>query len=172
MNFIDKNEMDALVANSGAVVIDVREPAEFLEASLPGAINHPSSAFNIEDYKPFIHRPLILMCHTNNRATKIAGLLQDNDFTRLHILKNGMSGILQSGAVQPSNAKGWTIDRQFRFTLGMLLAIFFAGYFLVSEKFIIIPAILCAGLVFTSLIDKCYMRQGIAMLPWNKGKKV
>ena len=63
--------------------------------------------------------------------------------------------------------KGWTIDRQFRLALGLSLAVFLLGYFLVSEIFIVIPVILCIGLTYTSIIDRCYMRLGIAMLPWN-----
>jgi hypothetical protein len=57
-------------------------------------------------------------------------------------------------------------------TLGVLLAIFLGGDFLSIQWLIAIPIILATGLIFTSLIDRCYMRMGIALLPWNRGKKV
>ena len=57
-------------------------------------------------------------------------------------------------------------------TIGVLLTIFLLGYFLGEAKWVVfIPIILATGLVVTSIIDRCYMRMGIAMLPWNKNKK-
>lgn len=64
----------------------------------------------------------------------------------------------------------WSVDRQFRFLLGVLIAIFLIGQYWMSDAFTAIPVILCLGLIITAIIDKCYLRIGIAMLPWNRAQ--
>ena len=62
----------------------------------------------------------------------------------------------------------WSVDRQFRFVLGIFIALYLIGFHWMSALFSIIPVILCLGLIITAIIDKCYLRVGIAMLPWNR----
>lgn len=155
-----------------AVLIDVREPIEFAEANHPGSINLPLLSFKPEDYVSYKNRPIILICQTQTRSIRVGEKLQKAGFNNLFILKNGMNGLLNDGVEINTSLKGWTIDRQFRITLGILLLIFLLGFNFISSYFIIIPIILCCGLIFTSLIDKCFMRMAIARLPWNKGKNI
>lgn len=172
MILIDKNEMLRLTRDQKGVLIDVREPLEFEEASYPGSINIPLSKFDIEQFIPYKNVPLTLICQTQNRSIKAGEQLQKNGFTSIFILKNGMTGLLNDGTEVNTAKNGWTIDRQFRMTLGVLLLIFLLGSYFISHYFIIIPVILCCGLIFTSIIDRCFMRMAIAKLPWNKGKKM
>ncbi|HKK76629.1 MAG TPA: hypothetical protein VJ953_16250 [Saprospiraceae bacterium] len=51
------------------------------------------------------------------------------------------------------------------------MAIFLIGYNVGIPNFIVIPIILATGLIITAIIDKCYLRIGMAMLPWNTRKK-
>ena len=160
------NDRARKLVNAGeAVLIDVREPAEFHEGHLAGAINLPSSRFEVDDYLAFDHQPIYLICETGNRAGQIATVLKKHELN-VCLLEQQMA-FLREGHL-PTAASGWSIDRQFRMTLGLLLAIFLLGYFLWSTWFLIIPIILCTGLIVTSIIDRCYLRMGIAMLPWNR----
>ncbi len=172
MILIDKNEMHRIANEENGVIIDVREPIEFIEANHPGSVNLPLSGFNIKDYGIYKTRPVILMCQTQNRSIKAGERLQIEGYTNIYILRNGMVGLLNEGETVQSSIRGWTIDRQFRMALGILLLVFLLGSYFISPYFIVIPVILCCGLIFTSVIDKCYMRMAIAQLPWNKGKKV
>ncbi|MFV0605625.1 MAG: rhodanese-like domain-containing protein [Niabella sp.] len=172
MILIDKQEMLKITDTQNGVIIDVREKAEYLEVHFPDSVNLPLSSFNLNDYKDYKKRPIILTCHTQNRSIKAGEYLQKAGVNNIFILKNGVSGLIDEGAAINNTPVGWTIDRQFRMTLGILLLIFIIGYFFLSPYFIIIPIILCCGLIFTSLIDRCYMRMAIARLPWNKNKKV
>lgn len=56
-------------------------------------------------------------------------------------------------------------------TLGLLLLLFLLGHFLGFALAIIIPIILGAGLTITAIIDRCYLRIGIARLPWNRKRR-
>ena len=166
MTLIANQTAFALRDANQAIVIDVREPAEYVEAHLDGAINLPSTKFNVNDYQTFGDRAICLICQTGNRAAHIAADLKQHGIKNVYLLEQQMAFLQEKElGVQIG---GWTIDRQFRMTLGLLLAIFLVGYFWGVTWFIIIPIILCAGLITTSIIDRCYLRTGIAMLPWNR----
>ncbi|GAB4455722.1 MAG: rhodanese-like domain-containing protein [Anaerolineae bacterium] len=162
-----------MVAARQAVLVDVREPAEFYEGHLSGAINLPSTKFNIEDYRKFDNQTICLVCQSGNRAGDIAKELRRQGLRNVFLLEHQMESLHQVKAqAAPTGAAptGWSIDRQFRMTLGLLLLTFLLGYTFVSSFFLIIPVILCAGLIITSILDRCYLRVGIAMLPWNRNR--
>jgi rhodanese-related sulfurtransferase len=150
------------------IIIDVREPKEYADFHLMGSINIPSTQYELSKFEPYKGKSIGLICHSGNRAKTVQNKLEKSDFEHVYIMGKQMADL--SGYVQNSKS-GWSVDRQFRMTLGVLLAIFLGGYFLSIQWLIAIPIILATGLIFTSLIDRCYMRMGIAMLPWNRGKK-
>lgn len=157
------------VKAQNAILIDVREPAEFREIHYPEAINMPLLTTSNEDYKSFASKPIYLVCQTGRRAASIQHQLAQIGIKDVYVLEANMQDISKTDIVEVS-ATAWTIDRQFRMTLGLLLLIFLGGYYFIGKGFIVIPMILTAGLIFTSIIDRCYMRIGIALLPWNRGK--
>ena len=153
------------------VIIDVREPKEFRDRSIPGAINLPSTKFSLDKFEPYRQNMICLVCETGSRATRIMDKLSDNGFEEVYLLEKQMAHYHHEAA-QNFTSTGWSVDRQFRMLLGVLLAIFLVGtYVLDLAGFVAIPIILATGLVFTSIIDRCYLRMGIAMLPWNRDKK-
>lgn len=145
------------------IIIDVREPIEFLEGHLPGALNLPSTSFREKDYAHFPGRKVCLICQTGERARSVARKLSALGMEEVFVLEDQMENIRTS-----SDFSGWSVDRQFRFLLGIFLALFIVGFLWISSYFLVIPLILCLGLIITALMDKCYLRVGIAMLPWNR----
>ena len=151
-----------------AVIIDVREPMEFQEIHIPGAINIPSTKFDLQAIEPFKDRKICVVCQTGKRTKTVIQELEDNGWSNIYSLEKQMQSYAHNVAQKDT---GWTVDRQFRMTIGVLLAVFLTAYFSGFTGFIAIPIILSTGLIVTAIIDKCYMRTGIAMLPWNKGKQ-
>lgn len=150
-----------------AVIIDVREPSEYIDRHIPGAKNYPSTKYDKDQYAGFTDKKIYLVCQSGGRAKQVGKKLESDGFLHVYILEEQMASIPRI-----YTRIGWTVDRQFRMTLGILLAIFLLMHFLKIPYAFIIPLILCSGLIITSIIDRCYMRMGIAMLPWNKGKAV
>lgn len=148
------------------VIIDVREEKEFRDGSIPGAVNLPSSKFDIELFSPYRENVICLVCQSGERAKNIKKRLSENNISDVHLLGRHMESLNEK-----KETKGWSVDRQFRMILGLLLATFLGGFFAGIEGFVVIPMILATGLIVTSIIDRCYMRMGIALLPWNRGKK-
>lgn len=147
------------------IIIDVREPAEFRDGHLPNSINLPSTNFHAEDYRPWRHLKVFLICQSGKRAQATSLKLCEAGMEEIYVLDRHMEQIDLE-----ASPKGWSVDRQFRFVLGVFLAVFLVGFYWLSDWFAVIPVILCLGLTITSIIDKCYLRIGIAKMPWNQEK--
>ncbi|HIP32716.1 MAG TPA: rhodanese-like domain-containing protein [Crocinitomicaceae bacterium] len=169
MKTISLSEANQAIKESKAVIIDVREQKEFTDSNISGSINLPSSKFVIADIDQYRDKSIIIVCQSGNRAKKIYSLLNESGKLDISILELHIEDLRMDQLTRIQ--KGWLVDRQFRFFIGVLLLIFILGQTYLSPNFILIPIILCTGLIITAIIDKCYMRIGIAMMPWNKGRK-
>ena len=152
------------------LIVDVREPKEFRDGNLPTSINLPSTKFEIEQFEPYRNNVINLICETGKRAKTIKTKLDEKGFENVFILNKQMADIQVKVEMETKNI--WSVDRQFRLLLGLLLATFLIGNYFGIIEMVAIPLILSTGLIFTAIIDRCYLRMGIAMLPWNKKRKV
>lgn len=166
MPTINNHEAQTEFIKGSSVIIDVREPGEFEENHIPGAVNIPSTSFKPEQFKKYEDVKICLICESGNRASQVQQRLSSEGLSNVFLMEDQMCDIRTTKKVT-----GWTIDRQFRMTLGLLLLTFLALHFLGVEEGIYIPIILATGLTFTSIIDRCYMRMAIARLPWNTNRK-
>jgi len=81
-----------LVNRQDAVMIDVRDPAVFVEGHITDAINVPANALDenvkkIESYKTDV---LILYCGQGLQSASVAKKLSQLGFQKLHILSGGL----------------------------------------------------------------------------------
>lgn len=83
---IDAAEARRLV-EGGAVLVDVRTPAEFADGHLPGAISVPVQDLDrrIEDLGPK-DRPIVLYCRSGVRSGRAARILTDAGYASVHDL--------------------------------------------------------------------------------------
>jgi len=148
------------------VIIDVRTRKEFSENSLSGAINIPSNSFGIKDFDPYKDNQICLVCESGARAANVMTELKWAGFKNVSILDKHMNEL--SEIKIKSREEGWTIDRQFRLALAFLLGISLLGIYLHIAYALVIPLILFAGLLYSSITDNCYLKLLIATFPWNK----
>lgn len=100
----------AFHADAGdAVLIDVREPAEFDTGHLPGAINiprgvlefhvdaHPAVANATDPALAHRERPLVLYCRTGGRAALAADNLQKLGFADVRSIAGGIEAWREAG---------------------------------------------------------------------------
>jgi hydroxyacylglutathione hydrolase len=92
---LSMEEFDAL--GDAPVVIDVREPAEFVSGHLAGAINIPQAelATRIDELPK--DRPVVTVCLSGARSFRSAQFLAQAGFDNVSSLAGGMSGWLQDG---------------------------------------------------------------------------
>ncbi|GAB3738845.1 rhodanese-like domain-containing protein [Silanimonas algicola] len=105
---IDHAELSALRAK-GAPLVDVREPGEFAEGRIPGAVNIPRGVLEFEvDGHPAVncikdpalsHRdaPVIVSCRSGARSALAAAALKDLGFAEPVSLAGGFMGWTSAG---------------------------------------------------------------------------
>ena len=67
-NEIDPAELKAMLGKGVAVVVDVREPKEFAEGHIPGAVNVPLSGFAPDKLPNAMGKKLVLNCLGGKRS--------------------------------------------------------------------------------------------------------
>ncbi|OCC24208.1 sulfurtransferase [Croceicoccus estronivorus] len=65
---INAQELDAMLRDGSALVVDVREPDEFAAGHIPGAVNLPLSRFSPDELPDPQGRQLVLNCLGGKRS--------------------------------------------------------------------------------------------------------
>ncbi|MGB5013596.1 MAG: rhodanese-like domain-containing protein [Pyrinomonadaceae bacterium] len=164
------HEINELLDGGGECqVIDVREFSEFNSERIADAQLMPLSNFEKHADEIDHTKPVYIMCRSGNRAKNAAEKLASKGFTDIHVIEGGM--VAWAGANLPvvkGDSKVWSLERQVRFTAGMLVL---AGVLLalfVSSYFLMFSALVGAGLMFSAATDTCAMGMALAKMPWNK----
>ena len=81
-----------LVNQRQAVVVDVREPADFKQGHIVDAVNVPSSKMNDRwsELEKFRDRPLVLVCKMGHHSGTAGKVLATNGFKELYRLNGDM----------------------------------------------------------------------------------
>ncbi len=82
-----------------ALVIDVRDPAEYAKGHIPGAKSMPLAdlerrAAELDKHKA---KPVIVHCDTGSRATRALGVLKARGFAKVFNLAGGYGAWQQAG---------------------------------------------------------------------------
>jgi phage shock protein E len=87
----DPEQVDELIA-SGAIAIDVREPAEHARGSVSGALNVSidTLAERIAAVVPDKSTPIVCFCNAGNRGSLAAAQLQDMGYTHVSSVAGGL----------------------------------------------------------------------------------
>lgn len=88
-----------LINRRDAVLIDVREEAEFKGARVAGSRLVPlkTLAAKLADLDKFKSKPVLLLCQTGNRSAQAAGALKKAGFTEVASLAGGLHAWQQAG---------------------------------------------------------------------------
>ena len=168
------HEMNELLSAGGECqVIDVREYSEFNSERVAEAQLMPLSNFEKHAAEIDHSKPVYLMCRSGKRAGDAAKRLADKGFTDVHVIEGGM---LEWSKAQLPVVKGesrvWALERQVRFTAGMLVLLGVVLSLVVHPYFVWLAAFVGGGLVFSGMTDWCGMAMLLARMPWNKGPVV
>jgi rhodanese-related sulfurtransferase len=87
---IDHNEFVALQRDGGCVVIDVREPHEFDNGHIPGALNLPLSRFDPNELPT--GRQVVLVCQAGGRSATALRRAAAAGFTDIRHYAPGTGG--------------------------------------------------------------------------------
>ncbi|THV26466.1 rhodanese-like domain-containing protein [Glycomyces paridis] len=168
-SYVDANAARQLVADHGAVLVDVRTPGEFATERAEGSRNIPLPLVKAAQAAlGEAERPVILLCASGTRAGQAKDLLGEETGVPVHILEGGLTAWKRDGApVESSGRRVWGMERQVRLAAGALV-IAFVALSLAWEPLKWLGAAIGAGLVVAAVTNTCAMARVLAFLPWNR----
>ena len=92
-------EATQMINRQDALVLDVREQAEYAQSHILNARGLPLSQLEarIGDIEKFKDKPLIVYCATNNRSSAAVATLKKRGFTNAVVLSGGFAAWQQAG---------------------------------------------------------------------------
>lgn len=85
-------EAVTLINRSNALVLDVRDAAEFATGHIANATHIPLAdmAGRIAELKKYQNKPILVNCQKGGRSAKVCNLLREAEFTQVHNLQGGL----------------------------------------------------------------------------------
>lgn len=153
-------------------LLDVRTPAEFRTAHLPGAYNVPLDTLREHrgDLLAQLDEQVVLVCRSGNRAAQAERALAGAGLPNLRVLDGGMLAWTAAGGAVTRGRATWELERQVRLVAGGIVALSVLGSLLVPGLQWVAAAI-GAGLAIAALTNTCAMGALLARLPYNRGPR-
>lgn len=161
---------DLLRQGRGMKLLDVRTPAEFESAHIPGSYNVPLDQLpEHRDELRGVGTPMVLVCRSGSRARQAERLLRETGPLRVHVLEGGLEAWKTAGLAVNRGRQRWSLERQVRAIAGTLVLIGTLGSLLIWPPLIAIAILVGGGLLFAGLTDICLMGMLLLRLPYNRG---
>ena len=163
---------DWLEGQDPVTVLDVRSPAEFDTARIPGSVNVPLNliAKHAGDLAARLDRQVVLVCQSGTRATQAQQRLAGAGAERLHILDGGIAAYTAAGGDVIRGRARWSLERQVRLVAGSLVLAGLALGLRIPQARLLTGGV-GTGLALSALTDSCTMGRILAALPYNRGPR-
>lgn len=160
-DWLDKNE---------AVLIDVREPAEYDAEHIPGAVLMPLATVAPATLPPHDGRKLVFQCRSGKRSGMACGKLDNLGGTSgIYSLDGGIVGWVQAGyETEKSGRFVLPLDRQVQLTVGLCVLFGSILAYTVHPAFLLLTGFFGLGLTFAGLTGFCGLTFLLARMPWNQ----
>ena len=169
LNKIDPKTAQKWMNEGKAVLIDVREPDEYIKEHVPQAHLVPLSAFNPEDFPKEHDKIAVFHCLSGGRTEASAAQILQTGFREVYQLEGGIKGWRAAGLRVNENAKApISIMRQVQITAGSLVVLGIALAVLVNPWFAALSAFVGAGLTQAGITGNCTMATVLKHMPWNR----
>ncbi len=157
------------IRNDEIHLIDVREQMEFAGGRVAGASSLPLGELE-QRYAEIDHsKPIYVMCRTGRRSAEAQKKLQALGFKNVVNVTGGIEAWKKENLpIERDEHAPWSIERQVRFTAGLLVFTGVVLSLLVHSYFIALAGFVGFGLAFTATIDWCGMGLLIGKMPWNR----
>lgn len=151
------------------VLIDIREPNEYVREHIPGSINIPINTLSQESIEQFKDKTIVFYCRLGNRTQGAKDKLMMLNLKQAYCLPQGIEQWkkCQLPIVKNANAP-IEVMRQVQITAGTLVVTGVVLAWLVHPYFIGISAFVGAGLMFAGISGTCAMATILAKMPWNR----
>jgi rhodanese-related sulfurtransferase len=167
---VDAATLERLLSEGADMrVLDVRTPAEFGSAHIPGAYNVPldTLAEHAAELERHVTEPVMLVCRSGTRASQACDKLATTGMANLHVLDGGMQSWDDGRRPVRRGRQRWDLERQVRLVAGSLVLAGIAGsLFVPNLKYL--SGFVGAGLTVAALTNTCAMGMALSKLPYNR----
>lgn len=152
-----------------AVLIDVREPDEWIAEHIPEAHLVPLSGFNPQDFPKEHDKIAVFHCRSGGRTEAAAPQILQTGFREIYQLEDGIQGWRDAGLPVNENAKApISIMRQVQIAAGSLILLGVILGVLINPWFVALSAFVGAGLTQAGITGNCMMATMLIHMPWNR----
>jgi len=152
-----------------AILIDVREPDEYIREHIPQAHLVPLSGFNPGDFPKEHNKTAIFHCHSGSRTESAISQILETGFNEVYQLEGGLQAWRTAGlSVNENRNVPISIMRQVQIAAGGLVVLGVVLAALFSVWFIALSAFVGAGLVYAGVSGVCMMASILSRMPWNR----
>jgi rhodanese-related sulfurtransferase len=168
---VDIETTATLIERDTAVkIIDVRTPAEFEAAHIPGSYNVPLDLLpeHRAELRDRLRAPAILVRRSGQRARQADRVLRKAALKRVHVLDGGIAAWERAGKPLRRGRQRWGLERQVRGVAGALVLAGALGGALAWRPLTFLAAAIGGGLAFSAVTDTCGMALALGKLPYNR----
>ncbi|MBI5891924.1 MAG: rhodanese-like domain-containing protein [Nitrosomonadales bacterium] len=96
---VDVKQAQSMVSSQGALLLDVREPAEYAAIHAPNAKLIPLGevGLRLKEIETYKDKPVAVICRSGRRSAKAVALLQEAGFTQASNVQGGIQAWEQAG---------------------------------------------------------------------------
>ena len=164
---VSPHEAKRMVDEENAVIIDIREPDEFMREHIGGARLMPLSVFTLLPPAPDRERTAIFHCQSGARAQGSAETLEKHGFAASYLLEGGLKGWEKAGLPVVSKKMPMPLPRQLQILAGGLVTIFSALTFCMPA-FNWLSLFVGVNLFIAGYTGFCLSAKILMHMPWNK----
>jgi rhodanese-related sulfurtransferase len=162
-------EAKSLLEKGNVQLVDVREPSEYASGRIPAARLVPLGTLDQSAQGWDRSQPVLVYCQAGRRGEKARALLTGLGFSSVINLEGGFSAWTAAGLPSEKTAGApWSLERQVRFTVGVLVILFTSLGLGVHPGFFALDFFIAAGLIFSAVTNTCGMALVLTKMPWNQ----
>ncbi|AEV74806.1 Rhodanese-related sulfurtransferase [Mycolicibacterium rhodesiae NBB3] len=150
-------------------IVDVRTPAEFESAHIPGSFNLPLDILRSHksDVVKNLEDDVVLVCRSGQRSTQAQQILNSAG-TAARVLQDGIVDWEERGYDVNRGKQRWDLERQVRLVAGSIVFSSVVGsVFVPKAKWL--AAAIGGGLTYAAVSNTCAMATALSKLPYNRG---
>ncbi len=170
MQTVSVSELRSLLAEGHAAVVDVRTPAEFESAHIPGSfrVGLDEVRGDVPAVAMALPASAVVVCRSGARAQQACQALAAAGRDDLRILEGGIFAWERAGEAVERGRQRWDLERQVRLVAGSLVLTGVLASWAFPPALFIAGGV-GAGLTFAAVTNSCAMGSLLARLPYNRG---
>ena len=171
---VDAKTLKKWLDKGEAVLVDVREPAEYTAENITYSTLLPLSGVSKATLPDYAGKKLVIHCRKGGRGgSACEKLLAEDPSLDIYNLEGGITSWIEAGLpIASSGTFFLPLDGQVQLTIGLTLLMgSIVGFFLTPLVFLL-TGIIGVGLTIAGLTGFCGLATLMAKMPWNKKSEV